>query len=155
MVQARTLRFVFSHDTPILVSINSLEYATQWITMLGCHLHFDDSTQVRHDPHPIFLLKDDNMTGESCLKKGCTSSPIGHSLTRLQAMLLLRNGAGYCFGSIYTKSNFIADGISCIPLESSLSHKFPKLLAQAPSLNGCQHFLLSLKCHVVSARPPI
>jgi hypothetical protein len=37
--QARTLRHITTRHDPLLVSINSLEYAAQLITMMGCHLH--------------------------------------------------------------------------------------------------------------------
>ena len=135
------LHYVALQDNPIIISINSLEYATQLITMLGCHLHFWDDAQSHRNPNRIFLLECDNMTDESWLKKGCSSSLIGSGLTRLQATLLLGNGVGYRFGCIDTKSNVIADGISCILSESSLSHHFPNFLSQAPSLNGCRCFL--------------
>jgi hypothetical protein len=39
-----------------------------------------------------------------------------------------------------TKTNVIADGISRIPSELDLPHKFPLLLAQAPGLHGCQRY---------------
>jgi hypothetical protein len=39
---------------PSLISINSLEYAAQLITMLGCHLHGIENAAMRHGPHPIF-----------------------------------------------------------------------------------------------------
>jgi hypothetical protein len=39
MVQARTLRHIHMRQNPLLISINSLEYAAQLITMLDCHLH--------------------------------------------------------------------------------------------------------------------
>ena len=48
---------------------------------------------------------------------------------------------GYHFGRVDTKSYVIADVISRIPSKSSLSHDFPILLSQAPSLLGCQRFL--------------
>jgi hypothetical protein len=66
---------------------------------------------------------------------------MGRKLARLQAALLLNHGAGYHFGRVDTKSNVIADGISRIPSESSLSNNFPFLLTQAPSLLGCRRFL--------------
>ena len=74
-------------------------------------------------------------------KKGCTSSTIGRALTRLQAALLFDNKVGYRFGRIDTKSNVIADGISRIPSESSLTRDFPLLLTQAPSLSGLRRYL--------------
>ena len=66
---------------------------------------------------------------------------MGHELARLQATLLLDHGTGYNFGRVDTKTNVIADGISQIPSESSLSSDFPILLTQAPSLLGCWRFL--------------
>jgi hypothetical protein len=123
------------------VSINSLEYAAQLITMMGCHLSHLETKDARDDPHPVYLLKCDNTAGESWLAKGCTSSSTGRDLARLQAALLLDQGVGYRFGCVNTKSNVIANGISRISSESSLSHEFPLLLAQAPSLLGCRHFL--------------
>jgi hypothetical protein len=65
----------------------------------------------------------------------------GRDLAHLQAALLLNKGVGYRFGCFDTKLNVIADEISCIQSESSLSHKFPLLLAQPPSLLGCWCFL--------------
>ena len=109
--------------------------------MMGCHLHHLETRTTRDDPHPVYLLECDNTAGQSWLTKGCTSSATGRDLARLQAALLLDQGAGYCFGRIDTKSNVIADGISRIPCESSLAHEFPVLLAQAPSLLGCRRFL--------------
>jgi hypothetical protein len=123
------------------MSINSLKYAAQLITMMGCHLSHLETKNARDDPHPVYLLECDNTAGESWLAKGCTSSATGHDLACLQAALLLDQGVGYRFGCIDTKLNVIADGISRIPSEPSLSHKFPLLLAQAPSLLGCRRFL--------------
>jgi hypothetical protein len=123
------------------VSINSLEYAAQLITMMGCHLSHLETKDTRDDPHPVYLLECDNTASESWLAKGCTSSATGRDLARLQAALLLDQGAGYRFGRVDTTSNVIADGISRIPSESSLSHEFPLLLAKAPSLLGCRCFL--------------
>jgi hypothetical protein len=57
--------------------------------MLGCHLHGLESTTMCLDPHPIYLLECNNITGESWLAKGCTSSTTDHDLTRLQVALLL------------------------------------------------------------------
>jgi hypothetical protein len=134
---------VKARNNSSLISINSLEYAVQLIMMLGCHLSHLETKDSQDDPHPVYLLECNNTTGESWLAKGCTSSATGHDLAHLQAALLLDQGVGYHFGRVDTKSNVIANGISCIPSESSLSltHKFPLLLAQAPSLLGCQHFL--------------
>jgi hypothetical protein len=109
--------------------------------MLGCHRHYLDTLTSRSDAHLIYLLECDNTAGESWLTKGCTSSPTGRELARLQATLLLDHGAGFHFGRANTKSNVIADGISRIPSESSLSNDFPILLSQAPSLLGCRRFL--------------
>ena len=53
----------------------------------------------------------------------------------------MHQGAGYCFGRVDTKTNVIADSISQNPSEHALAHSFPILLEQAPSLNGCWHFL--------------
>jgi hypothetical protein len=108
--------------------------------MLGCHLHDIETAATRHDPDPIFLLECDNTAGQAWLAKGCTSSATGHALARLQASLLLDQGAGYCFGHVNTKTNVIADGISRILSELALSHKFPLLLVQAPSLHGCWRY---------------
>jgi hypothetical protein len=99
---------------PSLISINSLEYTVQLITMLGCHLHSIKTASTRHDPHPIFLLECDNTAGQLWLAKGCPSSAAGRELARLQASLLLDQGAGYPFGKVNTKMNVIADGISLI-----------------------------------------
>jgi hypothetical protein len=140
-IQARTLRHIRTRHNPSLVSINSLEYAAQLITMMGCHLSHLETKDTRDDPHPVYLLECDNTASESWLAKGCTSSATGRDLARLQAALLLDQGAGYRFGRVDTTSNVIADGISRIPSESSLSHEFPLLLAQAPSLLGCRRFL--------------
>jgi hypothetical protein len=140
-IQARTLRHIKTRRDPSLVSINSLEYAAQLITMMGCHLSHLETKDSRDDPHPVYLLQCDNTTGEPWLSKGCASSATGRNLARLQAALLLDQGVGYHFGRVDTKSNAIADGISHISSESTLSHKFPLLLAQAPSLLGCRRFL--------------
>jgi hypothetical protein len=140
-IQTRTIRHVKSHHDPSLISINMLEYASQLITMLGCHRHHLSTLPSRSEAHPIYLLECDNTAGESWLNKGCTSSPTGRELARLQATLLLDHGAGYNFGRVDTKSNVIADGISRLPSESSLSNNFPILLTQAPSLLGCWRFL--------------
>jgi hypothetical protein len=140
-VRARTLRHVMTRHDPSLVSINSLEYAAQLITMMGCHLSHLETKDSREDLHPVYLLECDNTAGESWLAKGCTSSATGRDLACLQAALLLDQGVGYRFGRVDTKSNVIADGISRISSESSLSHDFPLLLAQAPSLLGCRRFL--------------
>ena len=120
--------------------INLLEYAAQLVTMLGCHLHDSETAATRHDPHPVFLLECDNTAGQAWLSNRCTSSATGCALARLQASLLLDQGAGYRFGRVDTKTNVIADGISRILSKLSLSHKFPLLLAQAPSLLGCQRY---------------
>ena len=109
--------------------------------MLGCYLHIQDLGHSLPDPHPIFLLKCDNPQGEAWLKKGCTSSTIGRSLTRLQAALMFNNKVGYNFGCVDTHSNVIADEISRIPSKSSLTHEFSLLLTQTPSLTGLQHYL--------------
>jgi hypothetical protein len=140
-IQARTLRHTKARRDPSLVSINSLEYAAQLITMMGCHLSHLENKDLRDDPHPVYLLECDNTASESWLAKGCTSSATGRDLARLQSVLLLDQGVGYRFGRVDTKSNVIADGISRISSESSLSHEFPLLLAQAPSLRGCRRFL--------------
>ena len=140
-IQARTLRHVKARSDTSLVSINSLEYAAQLITMMGCHLSHLETKDTRIDPHPVYLLECDNTAGESWLAKGCTSSATGRDLARLQAALLLDQGVGYRFGRVDTKSNVIADGISRISSESALSHEFTLLLAQAPSLLGCRRFL--------------
>jgi hypothetical protein len=139
-VQARTLRHITRRQDPALISINSLEYAAQLVTMLGCHLYDCETAATRHDPHPVFLLECDNTAGQAWLSKGCTSSATGRALARLQASLLLTQGAGYRFGRVDTKTNVIADGISRIPSELSLAHEFPLLLAQAPSLHGCRRY---------------
>ena len=68
-------------------------------------------------------------------------STIGQSLTRLQATLMINNNVGYHFGCIDTTTNVIADGISWIPSESSLTHEFTLLVTQALSLTGLQHYL--------------
>jgi hypothetical protein len=109
--------------------------------MMGCHLSHLETKDLRDDPHPVFLLECNNTAGESWLMKGCTLSTTGRDLARLQAALLLDQGVGYCFSHVDTKSNVIANGISCIPSKSALSHKFPLLLAQAPNLLGCRRFL--------------
>ena len=70
-------------------------------------------------PHPIFLRECNNTQGEAWLKKGCTISLIRHALTHLQAALLLDNNIRYHFGRVDTKSNVIANGISCIPSKTS------------------------------------
>jgi hypothetical protein len=103
-------------------------------------LHDIETAATRDDPQPVFLLECNNMAGQAWLSKGCTSSATGRALARLQASLLLNQGAGYRFGRVDTKTNVIADGISCIPSELSLSREFPLLLAQAPSLHGCRHY---------------
>jgi hypothetical protein len=51
-VQARTLRHIHTRCNPTLISINSLEYAVQLITMMGCHLHGLETAATRHDPIP-------------------------------------------------------------------------------------------------------
>ena len=140
-IQTRTLRYGKLRHDPSLISINSLKYAAQLITMLDCHLHHLDTQTSQSDAHPIYLLECNNTAGESWLNKGCTSSAAGRDLARLQAALLLHHGAGYHFGHVDTKSNVIADGISWIPSESSLSNNFLILLTQAPSLLGCRRFL--------------
>jgi hypothetical protein len=123
------------------MSINSLEYTAPLITMMGCHLCHLETKDSRDSPHPVYLLKCNNTASESWLAKGCTSSATGRDLARLQAALLLDQGVGYHLGRVNTKLNVTADGISCIRSESSLSHKFPLLLSQAPSLLGCRRFL--------------
>lgn len=139
-VQARTLRHITTRRDPSLVSINSLEYSAQLITMLGCHLHDIETSTTRRDPHPIFLLECNSTAGQEWLSKGCTSSANDRALARLQASLLINQGAGYRFGRVDTKTNLIADGISRIASELALPHKFPLLLAQAPSLHGCRRY---------------
>ena len=84
----------------------------QIISMLGCYLHIQDLGHNLAEPCPIFLLKCDNTQGKAWLKKGCTSSTIGRSLTCLQAALMFNNNVGYHFSRIDTKSNVIANGIS-------------------------------------------
>jgi hypothetical protein len=140
-IQDHTLRHVNVRHDPSLISINSLEYAVQLVMMLGCHLHHLKTQDLWSDPHPVYLLKCDNTTGESWVTKGCTSSATGWDLARLQAVLLLDQGVRYRFGRVSTKTNVIADGISQILSESSLSHEYPRLIAQAPSLLGCRRFL--------------
>jgi hypothetical protein len=140
-VQDRTLHHVMARHDPSLISINSLEYATQLITLLGCHLHHHETNDLRIDPHPVYFLECDFTAGKSWLTKGCPLSTTGRDLARLQASLLLDQGVSYCFGHVNTKSNLIADRISCIPSETSFSHEFPLLLTQAPSSLGCWHFL--------------
>ena len=140
-IQERTIRHTTGRNNPSLISINALKYATQIISMLGCYLHIQDLGNSSPDPHPVFLLECDNTQGEAWLKKGCTSSTIGRALTRLQAALLFDNKVGYRFGRVDTKSNVIADGISRIPSESSLTRDFPLLLTQAPSLSGLRRYL--------------
>ena len=80
--------------------------------MLGCYLHIQDLGHNLADPHLIFLLECDYLKGEAWLKKGCKSSTIGPSLTRLQAALMFNNDVGYHLGCVDTKSNVIAYGIS-------------------------------------------
>ena len=58
---------------------------------------------------------------------------------------MFNNNVGYHYGRVDTKSNVIADGISCIPFECSLSFHFPCLLLQAPSLNGYHHYQPNVK----------
>jgi hypothetical protein len=132
-IQTRTLRHVKSHRDPSLISINALEYASQLIMMLGCHRHYLNTLTSRSDAHPIYLLECDNTAGESWLNKGCTSSPTGRELARLQATILLDHGAGFHFGRIDTKSNVIAGGISWIPSESSLSKIFQSYSHRPPA----------------------
>jgi hypothetical protein len=105
--------------------------------MLGCHLHDIETPRKCLDHHPIFLLECDNTARQAWLSKRCTSSATGRALTRLQASLLINQGAGYRFGCVDTKTNVIADGISRILSELALPHEFPLLLVQAPSLHGC------------------
>jgi hypothetical protein len=140
-IQARTLRRIKTRHDPALVSINSLEYAAQLITVMGCQLHHLKTRELRGDPHPVYLLECGNTAGESWLAKGCSSSAIGRDLAPLQAALLLDQGIDFRFGRVDTTSNVIADGISRVSSKSSLSHEFPLLLAQAPSLLGCRRFL--------------
>jgi hypothetical protein len=140
-VRTRTIQYITMKNNPKLISINSLEYAAQLITMMGCHLHHLKTRATCRDPHPLYLLECDNTAGESWLSKGCTSNPTGRDLARLQAALLLGQGTGYRFGRVDTKINVIADSISRIPCKSSLTREFPLLLAQAPSLLGCRRFL--------------
>ena len=109
--------------------------------MMGCHLQGLETAATCQDPHPIYLLEYDNTAGESWLTKGCTSSATGQELARLQTALLLDQGVCYRFGCVDTKTNVIADGISCIPSEHTLPHEFPPLLTQPPSLNGCWRYL--------------
>ena len=139
-IQELTVRHITGRSNPKLISINALEYTTQIISMLGCYLHIRDLGHNIIDPHPVFLLECDNTQGEAWLKKGCTSSTIGRSLTRLQAALMLNNNVGYHFGRVDTKTNVIADGISQISSESSLIHEFPLLVTQAPSLAGLRRY---------------
>jgi hypothetical protein len=68
-VQARTLCHVKARRDPSLVSINSLEYAAQLITMMGCHLSHLETKDAQNDPHPVYLLECDNTAGESWLAK--------------------------------------------------------------------------------------
>jgi hypothetical protein len=49
-IQARTLHHIKTRRDPSLVSINSLEYAVQLITMMGCHLHHLETKDSRDDP---------------------------------------------------------------------------------------------------------
>ncbi|KAL3803843.1 hypothetical protein HJC23_004005 [Cyclotella cryptica] len=140
-VRARTLKYITTRDNPALISINSLEYAAQLITMMGCHLHHLETRATRGDPNPLYRLECDNTAGESWLTRGCTSSATGRDLARLQAALLLDQGAGYRFRRVDTKTNVIADGISRIPCKTSQTHEFSLLLTQAPSLLGCRRFL--------------
>ena len=128
-------------NNPTLISINALDYATQIISMLGHYLHIQDLGHSLPDPHPVFLLECDNTQGEAWLRKRCTSSTIGQALTHLQAALLFNNKVGYRFGCVDTKSNVIANGISCIPSKSSLTHEFALLITQAPSLAGLRRYL--------------
>jgi hypothetical protein len=139
-IQDHTLRHVKARHDPSLVSLNSLEYATQLITMLGCHLHHLESKDSWDDPHLVYF-ECDNTAGKSWLTKGCTSSTTGRGLARLQATLLLDQGVSYCFDRVDMNLNVIADRISHIPSESSLNHEFLLLLTQAPSLLGCRSFL--------------
>jgi hypothetical protein len=97
-IQAHTLHHVKTKNDPSLVSINSLEYAAQLITMLGCHLHHFETKDSREDPHPVYLLECDNTASEWWLTKVCTSSATGRDLARLQTALLLDQGIGYSFG---------------------------------------------------------
>ena len=68
-VQVRTLRHVKARHDPSLVSINSLEYAAQLITMMGCHLSHLETKDAWDDPHPVYLLECDNTAGELWLAK--------------------------------------------------------------------------------------
>lgn len=111
--------------------------------MLGCYLRIHDFRTNLSDPDPIFLFECHNSQGEIWLKKGCTVRPIGHALTCLQAALLLGNNIWYHFCHVETKSNVMANRISCISSESSITHKFPHLLAQVPSLTGYWRYLLN------------
>ncbi len=140
-IQEQTIWHIVRCNNPKLISINALEYATQIILMLGCYLHIQDLEHSLPDPHPVFLFECDNTQGEAWLKKGCTSSMISQSLTCLQAALMFNNNVGYHFRCVDTKSNVIANGILHIPSESSLTHKFPLLITQAPSLAGLRCYL--------------
>jgi hypothetical protein len=71
------------------MSIISLKYAVQLISMMGCHLSHLETKDSRDDPHQVYLLECDNTAGELWLAKGCTSSATGRNLARLQAALLL------------------------------------------------------------------
>ena len=113
----------------------------QIIVMLGSYLHIQDLGHSLPDPHPVFFLECDNMQDEAWLKKGCMSSTIGRSLTHLQAALMFNNKVGYHFRHVDRKSNVIANGISRILSKSSLTHEFPLLITQAPSLAGLWRYL--------------
>jgi hypothetical protein len=55
-IQARTLHHVKARNNPSLMSINSLNYAVQLITMVGCHLSHLKTKDSRDAPIPSFSL---------------------------------------------------------------------------------------------------
>jgi hypothetical protein len=69
-IQPQTIHHLKTQHDPSLISINSLEYAMQLVTMMGCHLHHLETKDSWSDPHPVYLLECDDTAGESWLTKG-------------------------------------------------------------------------------------
>ncbi len=54
---------------------------------------------------------------------------------------MINNNVGNHFGCVDTTTNVIADGISHLLTKSLLTHEFPLLITQAPSLTGLRRYL--------------
>ena len=149
-VQQRTLKYftvkVKDPDSPSLISIYLLEYATIIVTYAAATtaLLQEPSLHQSPNPYPTLLLKADNMSALSWMRKAANTTPAGRALSRLLCSIQINNRLGLNGGFISSVENFTADSISrYLPSTSSVTPCYSSLFQEHPRLELCRMFQMS------------